>query len=372
MKKKITRRRPAAQSFSAVDLFSGGGGLTVGLKKAGFKVVAAVEMDKAAAKTYKANHPRVSLIEGDIKTVTADQILSTSPLGRVDLVTGCPPCQGFSSLTSKYRRDDPRNGLIAEMERIVEQLAPPAVMMENVPGLAMKGSARLDKFKARLHELGYKISCEVLQVADYGVPQRRRRLVLLAGKGFQIEMPKKTHSRSGNDGLKRWVSVKSAIRGLSKPITLSNAWKRGNGPQDFDWHVVRTLSKDNVRRLRAARVGKAWTSIAKALRPTCHKKRDAGFSNVYGRMRWGTPSPTITGGCTTFSKGRFGHPDQMRTISVREAALLQTFPKDYVIDTDYMEAACNIIGNALPCEFAGVIAGQCMEALRANVQNKRA
>ncbi|MBI2788988.1 MAG: DNA cytosine methyltransferase [Elusimicrobia bacterium] len=354
--------------LTAIDLFSGGGGLTVGLKNAGFKVVAAVEMNKEAAATYKANHPDTTLIEQDIRKVRGATIAKASPSGKIDLIAGCPPCQGFSSLTAKYKRNDPRNGLVSEMERLIGELQPSAVMMENVPGLAMKGKRRLTKFKARLTELGYTVNCEVLQVADFGVPQRRRRLVLLAGKGFSITMPKTTHSRVGEDGLKRWENVQSVLKGLPRPVTLDESWKAGSGPKKFNWNVVRTLSDDNVRRLRKARVGRGWTSIEKRLRPTCHKNRKAGFSNVYGRMRWVEPSPTITGGCTTFSKGRFGHPNQLRTISVREAALLQTFPADYIIDTNHMEAACNIIGNALPCSFASAVATKCSIALKAKTQ----
>lgn len=117
--------------------------------------------------------------------------------------------------------------------------------------------------------------------------------------------------------------------------------------------------------MKKAKPGKAWWSIPKRLRPKCHEKKSAGFSNVYGRMEWKDIAPTITGGCTTFSKGRFGHPSQNRTISVFEAALLQTFPEDYVFDTPFMEYVCNIVGNALPCDFAEVVARQCAEAILA-------
>lgn len=355
----------ATQPLTAIDLFAGGGGLTVGLKRAGFQVVAAVELDKDAAATYRANHEEVELIEDDIQNVTGDRLLRASPTGAIDLVAGCPPCQGFSSLTAKYRRDDPRNRLVAEMERLVEEVAPRAVMMENVPGLEMKGLARLQRFEARLRRLGYVVNRQVLQVADYGIPQRRRRLVLLAAKGLGVLMPQRTHSRFGDDQLRRWTAVRTVLKNMPRPVTLQESFKLGDGPQDFDWHVVRTLSDENRRRLKRARVGRSWTSIDKRLRPLCHKDRSVGFSNVYGRMRWVEPSPTITGGCTTFSKGRFGHPTQLRTISVREAALLQTFPKNYIFDTDMMEAACDIIGNALPCKFAAIVANRSYAALQA-------
>jgi DNA (cytosine-5)-methyltransferase 1 len=154
---------------------------------------------------------------------------------------------------------------------------------------------------------------------------------------------------------------------MPRALTREQADRLG-GPQAVNWHVVRVMSEDNVRRIKHAKVGRHWSKIPKRLRPDCHQDRDVGFQNVYGRMRWNREAPTITGGCTTFSKGRFGHPRADRTISVFEAALLQTFPADYVFDTPYMEYVCNIIGNALPCEFAEVIARHCVERLRARQQ----
>lgn len=349
-------------TFTAVDLFAGGGGLTVGLKRAGFTVVSAVECEMHAFATYTKNHDDVAAHLRDVREVTGDMLAEASPTGTIDLVAGCPPCQGFSSLTSKHRRDDPRNALVREMSRIVREVKPLAVMMENVPGLALKGKPLLDEIVAALKEEGYMPSYKVLQVADFGVPQNRRRLVLLAGKGFEIGLPKPTHSRDGSGGLPKWNAIDGVLKGQSKPVTLEKARKLG-GPAAVKWHIVRSLSPENELRMKNAKPGTAWWNIPKGLRPKCHKKKSAGFSNVYGRMKWGSVSPTITGGCTTFSKGRFGHPTQNRTISVYEAALLQTFPPDYVFDTPYMEYACNIIGNALPCDFAEVVARRCAEAL---------
>jgi len=348
----------------ALDLFSGGGGLTVGMKNAGFQVAAAVELHPSAFSTYKANHPEVTAFKQDIRTIKADNLLRLCPGGGLDLLAGCPPCQGFCSLTAKYQREDPRNELVREMTRMIRELRPKAVMMENVPGLAVKGKPKLEELLATLRELGYEPTWRVLEVADYGVPQRRRRLVLFAGRGFPISLPVPTHSRSGEGGLPRWRTVADAISGMPEPTTMSRAVAAG-GPRRFGWHVVSDLGTANRKRLEVALPGKAWTDIPEDLRPPCHKGDYTGFSNVYGRMRWDEPSPTITGGCTTLSKGRFGHPERLRTISVREAALLQTFPSDYIIDTDYMAHACTIVGNALPCVFAEVLARTCLEALRA-------
>ena len=189
LRRLIDRR--AGKKLTAIDLYCGAGGLTLGLKRAGFDVVAGVEIDPEIVKTYEANHPKTKVIKRDIQEVTGKEILEMAGLEEVDLIAGCPPCQGFSSLTSKYKKKDPRNDLILEMARIVEEIRPKMVMMENVPGIAARGKHLLDEFVARLESLGYVINMEVLQLADYGVPQFRRRFVLLAGKRFPIDFPKK-------------------------------------------------------------------------------------------------------------------------------------------------------------------------------------
>ena len=357
-------------ALKAIDLFAGGGGLTVGLKRAGFEVVAAVEKDRHAYATYKANHPEVHLLPGDIKEVSADQLRESADFEHIDLLAACPPCQGYTSL-NKNGINDPRNKLIFQITRLAESLLPKAIMVENVPGLATKGSHLLEEFKAELRDLGYCLesSSAVLQAADYGVPQHRRRLVILAGLGFEIDLPKATHSKEGLNGYYQWKTVRDAIgdtnNSIGNPITMPKAKERGD-PQRSRWHVVRSLSTLNIERLKAAVPGESWASIPEHLRPKCHQGEYKGFSNVYGRMEWSQPAPTITGGCTTFSKGRFGHPEENRTISVREAALLQTFPEDYHFAVPYMEAVCNVIGNALPCDFAEELAKQCYSAISDN------
>ncbi len=352
--------------LTAIDVFAGGGGLTVGLKRSGFKVVGAVELERYAFSTYKSNHPEVHVFRQDVRTVKGELLSSFSPKGEIDLLAGCPPCQGFSSLTSKYDKVDPRNDLIMEMARLIVEIRPRAVMMENVPGLLIRGKNLFEKFLDAIRSEGYVCDYRVLQVADYGVPQSRRRLVLLAGKGFQIPFPNPTHSQNPKRGLKPWRTIDMVIKKMPHPVELKDALAQS--PQAFNWHVVRTLSPQNKHRLGFARQGKSWSSIPKRLRPVCHQDRSAGFSNVYGRMAWGQVAPTITGGCTTFSKGRFGHPDEDRTISVREAALIQTFPADYIIDTPYMEYACNIIGNALPCDFAEILAQSVHHELKKQIK----
>lgn len=347
----------------AVDVFSGAGGLTVGLKRAGFRVATAIEIEDHAFATYKTNHPEVRAIKQDVRTVRGRHLRQISG-GRVDLLAGCPPCQGFSTLTNTSSKRDPRNDLVLEMARLVRELRPRAVMMENVPGLADRGKRLFNRFLKTLQELNYQYTWDILQVANYGVPQNRRRLVLLAGRGFQPSLPKPTHHRTGKDGLAQWKTLRDAIFGMDAPTLLEDAQKLG-GPVNFDWHVVRRLSSQNIARLRKARPGASRSKLPKSLRPDCHKEVDKGYTSVYGRMAWDQLPVTITGGCTTFSKGRFGHPSELRTISVREAARIQTFPDDYVFDTPYMEYACQMIGNALPCDFAQTLATSVAAQLQA-------
>jgi DNA (cytosine-5)-methyltransferase 1 len=351
-------------SLTAIDLFCGAGGLTLGLKRAGFNVVAGVELYPEIVKTYKANHPTTKLLLKDVREVTRKELFELTGVKAIDLLAGCPPCQGFSKLTDKYRRKDPRNDLVLEMARLVQEIMPKIVMMENVAGLATRGKPVLDEFVHRLRLLGYVVNYEVLQLADYGVPQSRRRLVLLAGKGFHVPMPKRTHCYRGDakKKLKPWLTLADMLKGNGEPVTLSTAIKEG-GPQKFNWHVVRDLTETSVQRYKATKPGASRYSLPMNLRPKCHRNKDKGFPNVYGRLSWVQVPPTITGGCTTPAKGRFGHPDELRTISVREAALIQTFPKSYKLVTNFMDTACDLVGNALPCFFAQTVASSCRNAL---------
>lgn len=370
---KIKRRlgriveRTSMRGLTAIDLCCGAGGLTLGLKRAGFNVVAGVEVDQGIAKTYETNHPTIKMILKDIRKVTGKEILKKTGLDEIDLVAGCPPCQGFSSLTSKHKSDDPRNDLVLEMARIIKELKPKMVMMENVSGITSRGKGFLDKFVSKLEGMGYLVNMSVLQMADYGVPQSRKRFVLLAGKGFKIDFPKKTNGRKGNlqKGLKPWLKLEDVINEMKKPITFSTALKKG-GPKKFNWHVIADLKDISIKRLKALDAGHNRTSLPKELRPDCHKKSDKGFSNVYGRLSWDQVPPTITSGFTTPAMGRFGHPDEIRTISVREAAMIQSFPKYYKFETEFMTTACNLVGNALPPKFAEKAAKVCLKAYFSN------
>jgi len=319
----------------AIDLFAGPGGLTLGLVAAGFEVVAAIESDELAVKTYRANHPDVLIRHADIREVETAPLLAELGLDPEDiaLCAGCPPCQGFSSvrtLNGKRTIDDPRNDLIAEYVRIVREIKPRAIMLENVPGLLR--DERFEAAAAELEALGYP-ACEgtqILNAADYGVPQNRRRLVLLCIRNGSVEFPEGTSER---------VTVRDAI------ADLAEAGESGDPLHDLPERrsgrvieMIKAIPADGGGRL----------DLHESQRLECHREF-TGFKDVYGRMRWDQPAPTITGGCHNPSKGRFLHPVAHRAVTLREASLLQGFPPDYVFSLDRGKlAAAAMIGNAAP------------------------
>ncbi len=331
--------RKQASSQQAVDLFAGCGGLTEGLKQAGFSVVAAVELDGQARETYALNHPDVWLAGTDIRETDPAAILKRLGLKRGDLglLAGCPPCQGFSRIRKKNKvraSRDGRNTLIDDFGRFVEGMLPKCVMMENVPGLA--SHFRLTKLHKKLTALGYTTKTEIVDVAAYQVPQRRKRLIFVASLDGAPMLATPSKKR---------ITVRQTIASLPRPSKSEDGL-----------HALGENRTQKVKNLISAipKNGGSRTDLPKGLRLACHE-RVAGFFDVYGRMRWDDVSPTITGGCHNPSKGRFLHPSQDRTITLREAALLQGFPADYKFNLAHgKEAIALMIGNALPPPFIAV------------------
>lgn len=330
------------KNYTAVDLFSGCGGSALGFKNAGFKILAAIDNDKPSAKTYRRNNPDTFFFEDDITNIKGKDILRKNGLkkGKLTAILACPPCQGFSSARRISQRNDPRNNLIFEFVRLTEEIRPEFIAMENVPGLS-KGEGINLFYKAveQLRKIGYEMPVkEILDASDYGVPQRRKRLIILGTRLHGVEI-KHPVPEFGKDRKKR-KSVKEFIGNLKK-IEAGET-----DPQDY-LHKSRTVSELNLRRLKATPIdGGSWKDWPEELILECHKKR-SGHYDVYGRMRWEEPAPTLTGGCTNLSKGRFGHPEQNRAISLREAVRLQSFPDNYVFEGNIGEVS-EQIGNSVP------------------------
>lgn len=323
--------------YNAIDLFSGCGGLTEGLKSSGFNVIAAVEIDRKACETYSMNHPGVRLIAGDIREVSAEYLLKETGLrpGELDLLAGCPPCQGFSTLRSRNGNsstNDARNDLVDDFARLAIGLRPKMVMMENVA--ALESYDKFQNFLQLLESEGYAVIFEVVNVADFGVPQRRKRLILSASRvGRPVIAERSSHG----------VTVRDAI-GAMLPV----------GQSGDDIHDLTAGPRTpRVQRIIEAipKNGGSRHSLPEHLKLSCHLKT-SGFNDVYGRMRWDEVAPTITSGCHNPSKGRFLHPVENRPISIREAALLQGFPFSYRFDIKHgKESLALMIGNALPPPF---------------------
>lgn len=337
----------------AMDIFSGCGGLSAAIKQVGFTLLAAVEIDAIAAKTYKANHPEVNLIENDIRKIKGEDLLRENGLGKydLDLLAGCSPCQGFSRL-SKTGKSDKRNRLILEFVRLVEEMMPKVIFMENVPGLIKTetGKKIFKQAEKKLINLGYSLNYDIVDVVDYGVPQFRKRFVLIGSRipNKAIKIPKSSHIAPNKQQMfpqkKLWLTVKDAI-GEVPAI--------GNGEkfEGIQLHFSAENSPLNLERIQhIPHDGGSRFSLPDNLQLKCHRKYPKGFRDVYGRMTWNKPSPTLTGGCNNITKGRFIHPDQDRAISLYEAQLIQTFPPDYVFHGKIGEIALQI-GNAVPVRF---------------------
>ena len=350
MKKKETNGKTRHGDMpTAIDLFSGCGGLTVGLKRSGFKVLGAVDIDPLSIKTYRANHKDVWVWEEDIRNLKPAEIKSKLELrkGDLDLLAGCPPCQGFSTmrtLNGAFKIDDPRNDLLLEFLRFVKALHPRTVMMENVPGLAK--DERFEIFCTRMEKLGYLGDYRILNAEEYGVPQRRRRLVYLAGRMMEIPFAKR---------VRKMKTVRDAIGNLPKAGESGDPvhdMRENRTPRIME--LIRRIPKD----------GGSRTDLPEEYQLDCHKRCN-GFKDVYGRMAWNDVSPTITGGCFNPSKGRFLHPEEDRAITMREAALLQGFPRRYKFPTTNNKSAVALmIGNALPPPFITAHARMIRNALQ--------
>lgn len=342
-------------TIRVVDLFSGAGGTSCGLREAGMVPIAAVDIDSGALATYAANFPMARTIAADIRSVAVETLAALVRGGRRSdtiLLAACAPCQPFSRQNRQKKERDERADLLGEVVRFVEGLRPEFILIENVPAIRQQhrsSGGPLEAFLTRIGELGYAHAVETVQVADYGVPQNRPRLVVLASRIGPISLPPATHG----PGLQPRATVRDAI-GHLPPL------EAGGTDRSVPNHRAAGLSETNLRRLRATPPGADRRSWSEDLRLPCHRDVD-GYTDVYGRMAWDRPAPALTTRCISVSNGRYGHPCQDRAISVREAAALQSFPDDFVF-LGSMDAMARQIGNAVPPRLATHLARAFVEA----------
>ena len=361
MKKvKSQKRRGRLPRIEVVDLFCGIGGLSYGMKQAGFKIKAGFDIDKTCKYAYETNNAAVFNYK-DMKYVTPEEIMSCYSKNCIRVLAGCAPCQPFSSYAFKNKDKDPNKyDLLYEFGRIVEATHPDIVTMENVPAIvAFKQKQVLSDFVGLLKNEEYYVSYKVVYCPDYGIPQTRKRLVLLASRFGEIELIKPTHTKDN------YVTVKDVIGDLPE-------LKAGEQDPDDSLHRCCCLTPLNKKRIEATPYGGSWRDWPEELVLDCHKKKSGkSFGSVYGRMKWEEPAPTMTTQCTGIGNGRFGHPVQNRAISAREAALIQTFPMNYRFFDDEecvsLTKASRYIGNAVPPRLGEIIA----ESIKCHIRNNK-
>lgn len=334
-------------TYVAVDLFCGIGGLTKGLQLSGINVVAGIDIDETCRFAYETNN-RSEFINKDISNLAAVEVLDLFPENCIKILVGCAPCQPFSKYTKRYRKSghtDDKWRLLYAFSRIVSEIEPQIISMENVPELSKEGI--FQDFKKALMKMGYFVSWQIANCPDYGVPQNRKRLVLLASRFGEIKLIPPIYTAD------EYLTVRRAIGDLSY-------LEDGETDKNDLLHTACKLSQTNKLRIRQSVPGGTWRDWDEALQLKCHKKRSGKtYPSVYGRMCWDEPSPTITTQFYGYGNGRFGHPEQNRALSLREGAILQSFPRDYAFlppDTPLNRRKLGIhIGNAVPVELGRAI-----------------
>lgn len=344
--------------FKCIDAFCGAGGLGLGLAEAGFEVIFSFDIDQKCIDTIKANtkyfsHPAE---QADIANMLNGTLLKKCGIkkGEIDLLAGGPPCQGFS--VQRHGEDkDVRNQLVLKYEKLIEELYPKCFVMENVSGIAGKrGKTILEQLIKRTSKTGYRVKVKMLNARDFDVPQRRKRYIVV---GVRNDIPTEYQYP---DPVGTTITVRDVIGDLPEPPI------DGSDSDQLSLHRRDKLSPQNLARIRAITQGQGRDALPKDLLARCHQVSSAiiGHRKVYGRMAWDDVAPTITARFDSFTRGQFGHPEQDRTISLREGAMLQTFPADFTFTGNKVEIARQI-GNAVPPNLAKHIGKSLINCLSA-------
>ncbi len=342
--------------MNAVDFFCGGGGMTKGLLNADINVVLGIDSNAACRMTYEENN-EVPFLAQDVRELTAETLIADHPeLGNADelFLVGCAPCQPFSS-QRRVHYEHVSHNLLDEFGRMVEEFNPAHILFENVPGIQRAGAAVLQRFTNLLENLGYNYDMGVVNAKNYGVPQNRRRFVLIASRVFVPAIPPATH---GNE-LLPYETVYNSIHHFPEVAA-------GEIDLNIPNHTASELSELNMERIQnTPHDGGDRRAWPERLVLACHQGEYTGHTDVYGRMAWTSVAPTLTSKCYSISNGRYGHPVQNRAITLREAASLQTFPVDYVFHGGKGEIGRQI-GNAVPVLMAQVLGGYVLHEHNAN------
>lgn len=333
------------ERISAVDLFCGAGGLTCGLRSAGIHVALGVDVDESCRFAFESNNPGAEFLSTDVSDLRANAVKRAFGAGSIRLLAGCAPCQPFSTYSQGKRvSEDGRWRLLDHFSRIACEVLPELVTMENVPQLA--DNVVFAEFTRALEAHGYGVWFDTVNCAEFGVPQQRKRLVLLATR-----LSKTPPQLSATFRAPR--SVQDAIAGLPRLAA-------GQSSASDSLHRCSQLSPTNLKRIRHSRPRGTWKDWPKDLLLPCHRRATGdGYTAIYGRMDWKEPAPTITTQCYNYGSGRFGHPEQDRAISLREAALIQSFPASYRFEPENarlgLKEIGRMIGNAVPPLLASAI-----------------
>jgi DNA (cytosine-5)-methyltransferase 1 len=340
-------------SIATVDLFCGAGGLTHGFEQAGLPVKVGYDIDPACRFPYEHNN-KAKFILQDIENVSGSDLAEHFSGSSIKILAGCAPCQPFSNYSRRYNDKQSKWKLLQDFVRLVKESEPDIISMENV--LQLKYHSVFQEFIENLENLKYYLEPYEVNCLNYGIPQSRRRLVLLASKFGKINLIPATHNKG------KYETVRKTIEHL-EPLAA------GEKSKTDKLHICSKLSNLNLKRIQASKPGGTWRDWPPELIAKCHRKKTGkSYPSVYGRMEWDKPGPTITTQCFGFGNGRFGHPEQDRAITLREAALLQTFPADYqFIASNENLAAISIgrlIGNAVPVKLGAVIGRSILEHLQ--------
>ena len=348
------------RSPAVVDLFCGAGGLSYGMKLAGLDIVAGIDIDSACRHPFEANVGS-EFYEMDVSQISSEWLTSLYPRDSLRILAGCAPCQPFSSYSRRRVEQGDNWRLLSKFSLLIREVQPDVVTMENVPRLT--SHPNFDDFLNALEKAKYKRSYGIIRCVRYGVPQTRRRLVLMASRLGDIQMVPPTHAPP------EFMTVKDSIYDLP-------GIEAGTSSPSDPLHISSGLSEKNLKRIAHSKQGGSWRDWPAGLRANCHTKQTGkSYPSVYGRMSWNLPGPTITTQFHGFGNGRFGHPVQNRAISLREGALLQTFPQDYSFvpesDNIHISRVARLIGNAVPVKLGEAIGRSIIEHLEESTDAPR-